>query len=342
SACWTAPPPTCTAHRSRRCCAAATGPARTTRAGTWRSSTAGTCCPVRRCARCTSWSASGTPRRGGRTGRCSSARTCPGSGDPRRDPAAPTRVLPGAGRWTPPTGTCARCPRAPRGRDRGSRRGGRPLDARCAPALPDEERAMTVSSHRLVDRRTVRGALALAAAAPSVRNSQPWRWEVGRDAVHLHADLARWLPAADPMGRDLVMSCGAALHHARVALAATGLACSVQRMPDLDTPTHLATLRLHPRAAEATDLALAAAVLRRRTDRRPFADWEVPGEFVDELCERAAEQGAELRPVTAPRARQRLLRAIAEAARMPEGKDDDLLPEATDPEYEAVAGLPDG
>ena len=77
---------------------------------------------------------------------------------------------------------------------------------------------MTVSSHRLVDRRTVRGALALAAAAPSVRNSQPWRWEVGRDAVHLHADLARWLPAADPMGRDLVMSCGAALHHARVAL----------------------------------------------------------------------------------------------------------------------------
>jgi nitroreductase len=201
---------------------------------------------------------------------------------------------------------------------------------------------MTVSSHRLVDRRTVRGALALAAAAPSVRNSQPWRWEVGRDAVHLHADLARWLPAADPMGRDLVMSCGAALHHARVALAATGLACSVQRMPDLDTPTHLATLRLHPRAAEATDLALAAAVLRRRTDRRPFADWEVPGEFVDELCERAAEQGAALRPVTAPRARQRLLRAIAEAARMPEGKDDDLLPEATDPEYEAVAGLPDG
>ena len=71
-----------------------------------------------------------------------------------------------------------------------------------------------------VDRRTVRAAIELASRAPSVHNSQPWRWMVGPHSVHLYADLRRWLPATDADGRDLVVSCGAALHHLRVALAA--------------------------------------------------------------------------------------------------------------------------
>jgi nitroreductase len=176
---------------------------------------------------------------------------------------------------------------------------------------------MTISNPR-VDQRTVRSALALAAAAPSVHNSQPWRWVVGPHTVHLHADLARWLPATDPQGRDMIVSCGAALHHARVALAAAGLASSVHRMPNLDEPDHLAALHLHPRLADDSDLTLASAILRRRTDRRRFTDWEVPAAFVDELSERAAEQGALLRPVTAPRSRERLIEAIQESAQVQE------------------------
>jgi nitroreductase len=186
---------------------------------------------------------------------------------------------------------------------------------------------MTTTSTRHIDRRTLRSALALAAAAPSVHNSQPWRWVVGPQAVHLYADLARWLPATDRLGRDMIMSCGAALHHARVALAAAGVASSVHRMPNLDEPDHLAALHLHPRPAEDTDLALAAAVLRRRTDRRRFTGWEVPAAFVDELCERAAEQGALLRPVTAAGPRERLLEAIEEAAEVPAASAVDLLRE---------------
>lgn len=158
-----------------------------------------------------------------------------------------------------------------------------------------------------VDRRTVRNALALAVAAPSVHNSQPWRWVVGRRALHLYADLGRWLPATDPQGRDMIVSCGAALHHVRVALAAAGLATSVRRMPVLDEPDHLASLRLHPRPADDTALTLATAILRRRTDRRAFTDWEVPGAFVDQLADRAAAQGAVLHPVPASRSRARLI-----------------------------------
>ena len=54
-----------------------------------------------------------------------------------------------------------------------------------------------------VDHRTVRSALELASRAPSVHNSQPWRWRIADRSVHLYADHARRLPATDPDGREL-------------------------------------------------------------------------------------------------------------------------------------------
>ncbi|MFC5235965.1 Acg family FMN-binding oxidoreductase [Pseudonocardia zijingensis] len=170
-----------------------------------------------------------------------------------------------------------------------------------------------------IDQRTVRTALALAARAPSIHNSQPWRWVVGPRSVHLYADLRRWLPATDAQGRDLIVSCGAALHHLRVALAAAGLASSLRRMPNPTEPNHLAALELHPRPAGDAELALAAAISRRRTDRRRFVDWEVPAAFIDELIERAAGQGVLLRAVTEAAPRARLVAAIREAAEIQEG-----------------------
>jgi len=44
-------------------------------------------------------------------------------------------------------------------------------------------------------RETLLAALALAVHAPSVHNTQPWRWRFGRRSVHLYADPLRWLPA---------------------------------------------------------------------------------------------------------------------------------------------------
>ena len=73
--------------------------------------------------------------------------------------------------------------------------------------------------------------------APSVHNTQPWRWRFGRNDAELHADRGRQLTATDPEGRDLMLSCGAALHHLRVALAARGLGCTVDLQPDPGTAT---------------------------------------------------------------------------------------------------------
>jgi nitroreductase len=148
-----------------------------------------------------------------------------------------------------------------------------------------------------LDSGTVQAALELAARAPSVHNSQPWRWRLDGEVISLRADLRRWLPLTDPDGRDLVLSCGAALHHLQVALAALGVPATVIRMPDPDEPDLLASVRLEAPldAPGATDAA--AALQARRSDRRRYSDWPVEQIQLAELSAAAAAYGAVLRVV---------------------------------------------
>ena len=85
----------------------------------------------------------------------------------------------------------------------------------------------------------------LACRAPSVHNSQPWRWRVVDDAtIELYADRRRQLQVSDPSGRNLALSCGAALHHAFVAAQALGLTAAVDLMPSRDNENLLARISL--------------------------------------------------------------------------------------------------
>ncbi|SHF70330.1 Acg family FMN-binding oxidoreductase [Streptoalloteichus hindustanus] len=164
------------------------------------------------------------------------------------------------------------------------------------------------------DRRTIHSALAVAGRAPSLHNTQPWRWEVDAHSVRLHADRSRQLPATDPAGRQLVISCGAALHHARVAFAALGWRVTAHRLPRPDQPDHLATLEFvrHPEI-DPDEVALALAASRRHTDRRPFLPDAVPRPVLDRLTSAAAEQGARWVVVDQPTARRELVVAIGHA-----------------------------
>ncbi|HEY0000921.1 MAG TPA: nitroreductase [Actinoplanes sp.] len=112
--------------------------------------------------------------------------------------------------------------------------------------------------------------------APSVFNTQPWSWRVAGDTLELYADSSRKLDTTDPEGRLLILSCGAALHHARTALAAAGWSAIVERFPDESRPQLLARVRLGaevPWDPEAQ--RMAAAIPHRRTDRRAFGEREV-------------------------------------------------------------------
>lgn len=165
-----------------------------------------------------------------------------------------------------------------------------------------------------VQERSVLTALTLANRAPSVHNSQPWRWRFGRGSLHLYADLRRWLPVIDPDGRDVLLSCGAVLHHVTVALAATEIRATVHRLPNPDEPDHLAAVELTPGTCTATELALAGAISRRRTDRRRFDNWPVPVEHLRLCTAAAAGHGAVLRAITEAGQRTMLAAAIDYAA----------------------------
>ena len=114
-------------------------------------------------------------------------------------------------------------------------------------------------------------AVEQALHAPSVHNTQPWRWRIGADTVELHADFTRHLPWTDPDRRDLVLSCGAAVHHLRVALAFRNLAPTIQRLPaatgESDNEALMAVVTIGAAPGDAEEAALFPAITRRHTDR---------------------------------------------------------------------------
>lgn len=142
----------------------------------------------------------------------------------------------------------------------------------------------------------LRDAVDAAGMAPSVYNTQPWRFELGDRTLDLLADRARHLTAIDPQGRLLVQSCGCALFNARVAVRAMGYADEVTVIfVDHDRPEHLATLCLGDRYVPShRDRELMRAIGLRTTNRRELLDRPVALEHTDELAALAAEEGVKL------------------------------------------------
>lgn len=145
------------------------------------------------------------------------------------------------------------------------------------------------------NRRTVESAVALACRAPSLHNSQPWRWVAGRNHLMLFSDPDRLLPATDDFGRQMVLSCGAALNHLQYAFAARRWTSVIERLPRTADRQLLATIGFR-QTAEVTDLdaTLALAIGRRRTERLPLAAPTEWSRTLDDLTALAEKAGARL------------------------------------------------
>lgn len=148
------------------------------------------------------------------------------------------------------------------------------------------------------DTETVRTVLSMATQAPAVGDTRP-HWRVAAESLHLYsgpsADPSRSLPRTDPDRREFLVSCGAALHHCTVALAAAGWRATVHRLPDPADPHHLAAVTVTPQNPDDLDVTLASAVARRRTDRPAFTAWPVQWGDIALMGARAARAGVMLR-----------------------------------------------
>jgi hypothetical protein len=136
-----------------------------------------------------------------------------------------------------------------------------------------------------------------ATMAPSMHNTQPWKFRVLRDsqAIEVRADPARMLRHGDPHGRAVHIACGAALFNLRLAVAAGGREPVTRLLPDRAEPLLLATVRLGGRHRLGEDERdLYAAIPVRHTNRRPFSSQPVPPGVLAELVQAARLEGATL------------------------------------------------
>jgi len=136
----------------------------------------------------------------------------------------------------------------------------------------------------------IAAVLECAALAPSVHNTQPWDLRVEGDVIEVWADRRRQLAYLDPTGRQLHLSCGAAIEFGYLAARSTGRACDVRLLPDAREPDLLAMLTLgEVRPPTPTEQRLAEAIAVRYTDRGPYSDRPVPDGLVEDVRRRAAD-----------------------------------------------------
>jgi nitroreductase len=162
---------------------------------------------------------------------------------------------------------------------------------------------MGVGAMTWLDQPAFEAAVEAAVLAPSMHNSQPWRFRLGSDHIDLLVDPARRLPVSDATGWASRVGCGAALFNLRLALSVGGRPAVVRVQPDPENPELLARLTPDPsRPADSTlpgrsvlpvEGRLYRAIGRRHSNRGPFADRPVPAAARAELIAAArAEHGS--------------------------------------------------
>jgi hypothetical protein len=174
-----------------------------------------------------------------------------------------------------------------------------------------------------LDAATLGKLISAAVAAPSIHNTQPWRFhlDTDTDTLQVRAATERALRHTDPLARALHLSVGAALFNLRVAVAHFGWDPVLRLLPDPAEPELLGSVRLAgplPKRIRQHREDLYDVVWRRHSSRLPFSGRPLPAELLTELTEAAHAEGAQLAvPDAAETAR--LLELTAEGERLTTG-----------------------
>jgi nitroreductase len=164
--------------------------------------------------------------------------------------------------------------------------------------------------------RTVTEMLAIASRAPSVHNTQPWRFSVGTHAIDLYADPKRQL-SQDRDGREMLLSCGAALFGLRLAVRGLGYLPAVTLFSERSKPWLLARVALGPKApVTEAERSMLAALPHRHTHRGAFDPGPIPSGLLPRLQHDALAEGVTLALVETPGRYGKLADLAAEATRL--------------------------
>lgn len=129
-----------------------------------------------------------------------------------------------------------------------------------------------VGSEPLTAQEIAIHVIAAAVWAPSVHNTQPWWFSAHGTTIRLYADPSRQLMVADPSGREMMISCGAALFTARLAMRSLGYIPETRVLPDPAQSLLVAEVSWHRHAPPPEyEQRLFDQVPRRRTHRGGFA-----------------------------------------------------------------------
>src|SRR3954469_699998 len=160
-------------------------------------------------------------------------------------------------------------------------------------------------AHSLVD---------AAVWAPSVYGTQPWWFGTHGSTVTVHADAGRRLGVADPDGREMFLSCGAALYPLRLGGRHLGRTPRVRMLSDRRRPGLIADVGIGPeQPATAEERQMYAQVTRRHTHSGGVRPGGLPIGLLQTLRTHAYGEGVCLRIVADPRTRIALA-ALTEAA----------------------------
>jgi nitroreductase len=134
-----------------------------------------------------------------------------------------------------------------------------------------------------------------AMLAPSIRNSQPWCFQVAATRVLLRADPARWQQVADPDRRELRLSLGCALENLLAAAGCAGFRHAVSYFPDPNDPDLAAavTFTAGPRLSAAPEITVET-LQARGTAHGAFVTRPVAPEVLGRLRGIAGEPGVRL------------------------------------------------
>lgn len=142
------------------------------------------------------------------------------------------------------------------------------------------------------DETDLRRAAQAAIRAPSLHNSQPWRFRLRDGGIEVLADPSRQLTVADSGGWAVRIACGAALFNARLALADGGVPAQMVLRPQGTDLELIARLMPGPaRRPTYPEHDLFAAIQQRRSNRQPFWPNPVPSEIRVRLIEAARAEG---------------------------------------------------